>query len=293
MIRRPAVAGQFYPSSKSSLLSTLEDCFLDSNFGPGKLPSSQNLDQRTIIGGISPHAGYVYSGSAAAHTYLSLFKEKMPDTVLIYGTDHIGYGKIALMKEGSWETPLGELEIDTELCEAIINKSKIIANDPSAFMGSVFSREHNIEVQLPFIQFCARAKNIKIVPVIISSHDYRKLQQLSADVAEAITSLNKDVVLIASSDMTHKELYNAERDFEEFKQLDQNVINAFTEFNPERTFNMARKTTVCGPQTITSLMLTCKNLGYSKTEALKYYTSFEKSHNLGYCVGYFSGIISK
>ena len=294
MIRRPpAVAGQFYPGSKSSLLETLEKCFLNKKFGPGELPTTQNLNKRTIIGGVSPHAGYSYSGNAAAHTYLHLFKEKIPDTVIILGTDHVGYGKIALMKEGFWETPLGEVKIDTELATAILKTTNSIIDDKSAFTGPFFSREHNIEVQLPFIQFCSGEKDVQLVPIIVSSHNYNTLEQISHDIANVIKTSDKDVIIVASSDMTHKEIHNAGNDLENFKKLDQAVIDAFSELDPIKTFKNARKTTVCGSQTISALLLTCKFIECNTARVLKYYTSYEKSGSLGYCVGYFSGIITK
>ena len=78
-----------------------------------------------IIGGVSPHAGYTFSGRCAAFTYLNLFKERIPDTVIVLGTDHVGYGKVALLGDGAWETPLGNLQIDDELsnglCKVIFN----------------------------------------------------------------------------------------------------------------------------------------------------------------------------
>ena len=293
MIRQPAVAGQFYPYSKSSLLESIESCFLDKTYGPEKLPASQDLNQRTIIGGISPHAGYMYSGSAAAHTYFNLFKEKTPDTVIIFGTDHVGYGRIALMKEGAWETPLGKINIDTDVSNAILKQSSVILDDSSAFLRSPFSHEHNIEVQLPFIQYCAGNKEVQFIPIKVSTHDFNKLEQMAKGIAEAVKNLDKDIVFVASSDMTHKEIRNSGPDLEKFKQLDKAVMDAFLELDPEKTFKMARKTTVCGAQTITSLILTTKLLGGTKAEVLKYYTSHDKTGSLGYCVGYFSGIILK
>ncbi|MFX1409593.1 MAG: AmmeMemoRadiSam system protein B [Promethearchaeota archaeon] len=292
VIRKPAVAGSFYPRYKPDLLNIIKKSFLNSEFGPGEDPKSLNKDQRTIIGGVSPHAGYVYSGCCAAFTYLNLFKEKIPDTIIILGTDHIGYGKIALMNKGEWETPLGNLEIDEELSKEILDISNTIINDESAFIGFPFEREHNIEVQLPFIKYCSDDKDVKIIPIIISVKDFEILNKLSNDIANAIKTYNKDVVVIASSDMTHKEVYNADQ-LKQFKERDQKVINAFIELDPQKTLEAASKTTVCGSQTITSLMLICKHLNVTKGKLLKYYTSSERTDNYGYCVGYFSGVLIK
>jgi AmmeMemoRadiSam system protein B len=173
--RKAAVAGQFYPKNSSSLEEMIKTSFLDKKFGPGEDIQTLNRDKRTIIGGISPHAGYIYSGCCSAHTFLNLFKEKVPDTVIILGTDHIGYGGIALMNEGEWETPLGNLTIDTELSKIILDSSKTIKNDESAFTGYPFEREHNIEVQLPFIKYCSLGKDVKILPILMSIKKYNVL----------------------------------------------------------------------------------------------------------------------
>ena len=292
VIRKAAVAGSFYPRYKPDLLRILNDSFTNSQFGPGEKPKTLNQEQRTILGGVSPHAGYIYSGSCAAFTYLNIFKERIPDTVIILGTDHIGYRKVALMKEGEWETPLGNLAIDSDLSKEILENSTNIIEDESAFIGFPFGREHNIEVQLPFIKYCSQERDVKILPIVISIKGFKSLEKISAEIASVIKSYSKDVVIIASSDMTHKEI-NGIEDLSKFKAIDQKVIDAFIESNPEKTLKMASNTTVCGAQTITALMLICKDLNASKGELLKYYASSETTGSYrGYCVGYFSGIIS-
>jgi AmmeMemoRadiSam system protein B len=293
VIRKAIVAGQFYPRFKSDLLNILEESFINDEFGPGEQLKTLNQEKRAIIGGVSPHAGYIYSGCCAAFTYLNLFKEKIPDTIIILGTDHIGYGKVALMSEGEWETPLGNIRIDEELSKKITDNSKIIINDESAFIGHPFGREHNIEVQLPFIKYCAQEKDIKFIPIKVSIKDFNILSELSKDIAKAIESYEKDVVIVASSDMTHKEVYDSKQ-LAKFKEKDQEVIDAFVNCDPKGTLDAASKTTVCGAQTITSLMMICKNLNANNGKLLKYYTSSEKTGNInGYCVGYFSGVLMK
>ena len=293
VVRKAAVAGSFYPRYKPDLLRILNESFTDDQFGPGEELKSLNQEQRTIIGGVSPHAGFTYSGCCAAFTYLNLFKERLPDTIVILGTDHIGYGKVALMSEGKWETPLGYLEIDEDLSKEILKNSKTIIDDESAFIGYPFGREHNIEVQLPFIKYCAGDKNIKIVPITVSVKKFDVLEKISDDIASVIKSYKKDVIIIASSDMTHKEIDGIET-LNKFKEKDHQVIEAFKALNPAKTLKIASSTTVCGPQTITSLMLICQKLDANQGRSLKYYTSSEKTKNFrGYCVGYFSGIITK
>ena len=298
IIRRATHAGSWYEGSEKSLKRSLEEFFSDDEFGPGELPKTQDLKERTVLGGISPHAGHRYSACCSAWTYLNLFKEKIPDTVIVLGTDHIGYGKVALMEEGQWQTPLGNLHVDSDLSREIIKTSNVIIPDNSAFTG-YFEREHNIEIQLPFIKYCAGEKDVKIIPVKVSTKNFQVMEELSSDIADAIKLLNKDVVMVASSDMTHKQprnYLNPEKDLKDMNERDQAVIDAFKKFDAELTYNTALKTSVCGPQTITSLMLICKKLGANKCNALKYYTSYQKQGGSGPCeysVGYFSGIVVK
>ena len=297
--RQAMVAGHFYPRYKPDLLKIIKDSFLDKEFGPGEEFKTLNKDERTIIGGVSPHAGYIYSGCAAVYTFLNLFKEKIPDTIIILGTDHIGYGKIALMSEGEWETPLGKISIDKELSERILDNSNKIINDESAFIGHPFGREHNIEVQLPFIKYCAQEKSVKFIPIKVAVKDFNVLSIISNDIAKSIESYDKDVVIVASSDMTHKQprnISNPSKDLEDMRKLDQAVIDDFVDLDPKNTLKAAQNTSVCGSQTITTLMLICIKLGATKAEALKYYTSYEKGGGSGPCeysVGYFSGVLMK
>ena len=297
-VRRAAVAGSFYPRYKPDLLKILKQSFNDVEFGPGKEPKTLNKE-RSVIGGISPHAGYIYSGCAAAHTFVNLFEEKIPDTVIILGTDHVGYGKIALMENGEWETPLGNLKIDSDLTTEILNNSNVIESDDSAFMGYPMGREHNIEVQLPFIKYCANNKDVNIVPIKVATKKYDLIEEISEDIANTVKNSNKDIIIVSSSDMTHKQpknISNPKKDLDEMLKMDEAVIDAFKECNPQKTFDTALKTSVCGPQTITSLMLIGKKLDANQCNALKYYTSYEKGGGTGPCeysVGYFSGIVTQ
>jgi len=292
VIRKASHAGSWYLGKKEDLIKNLEDMFSNKEFGPGKLPETLNQESRTIIGGVSPHAGHAYSGRCAAFTYLNLFKEKIPDTVIVLGTDHVGYGKVALLGEGAWETPLGNLQIDDELSRKILDTSEIIVEDRSAFTGFM-EQEHNIEIQLPFIKYCAKDKDVKIVTLKIGvRRDYSVFEKIASDISAAIEASNKDIVIVASSDMSHKEVFDKNQ-LIEFKKFDQDVIDAFVELDSKKTFSAASKTTVCGAQTITTLMLICKKLNTTKGELLKYYTSNDIKGGYGYCVGYFSGIIVK
>ena len=294
VLRRASHAGSWYRGSKKGLIEALDRYFTDDEFGPKETLVLSNKDERTIIGGVSPHAGMDYSGPCAAFTYLNLFKEKIPDTVIILGTDHIGYRKIALMEKGEWETPLGNLSIDEELSKKILANSSIIKSDNSLFVGFQAEQEHNIEIQLPFIKYCSLDKEVKIVPIkIAGTRDLKTLNEIAKDITKAINSIDKDIVIIASSDMSHKQV-DSPNQLNKFKEIDWEVIEEFKNLNASKTLENALKTSICGPQTITTLMLISENLGATKGKLMKYYTSSEKTGSIGgYCVGYFSGVMIK
>ena len=305
ILREPAAAGSFYPRFKKDVINQIEECFKDMEFGPGKdliIPKKGENFKRSILGGICPHAGYVYSGSGNAHTLFNTFQEGMPDTVIILGTQHSGYYKTGLMVKGEWKTPLGQIPIDSELAKEILKQSDIIIEDDSAFNGYPHGREHNIEVQIPFLQYAAYLAEVdlKIIPIKIGDMEKSKLLKIAKAVSSAIRNMpSKDVVVIASSDMTHYKPQNPKNPKNEIEMnqisKDLAVIEAFKENDWENTFLKAKQTTVCGPQTIATLMIIARELGFKNTKTLKYYTSYEKAGNPSYCdysVGYFSGIVT-
>ena len=294
VVRRAINAGSWYEGDANRLKKYMNYLFTDKEYGPGEEPKTLNLEKRTIIGGVSPHAGHRYSGRCAAHTYLNLFKERIPDTVIILGTVHTMYHKIAVFPEGEWETPLGNLRVDDEFTSLLLENSNVIIGDYDAFTG-YNEREHNIEIQLPFIKYCAGDKDVQIVPLKLG---FRRIEQfdlcekIAKDLVSTIKKVNKDIVIVASSDMMHEDVYNEEY-LKKFKRIEKDVVDTFVELDPKKFFNKAVNLSICGPQTITTMMIACKLLGAVKAKALQHYTSCESEKTLGYCVGYFSGILLK
>jgi AmmeMemoRadiSam system protein B len=304
--RKDFFAGQWYSHNKEDLINDLERHFKNKVFGPGTLPIIQHKDSRTIIGGVSPHAGYAYSGPCAAHTYFNLFNERVPDTIIILGTHHHYYSKVGLMEKGEWKTPLGNLKVDHELAESILDSAKIIIEDTSAFMNY---REHNIEIQLPFIKYCAGNKDVNILPIKITNHINRKeMEVISKEISTAISKTNKDIAIVASSDMSHYDIYD-ELQIKTLKKIDHTVIDQFLAFKPENiltpenivsqeNYNQFRADqrgpSICGRQTIATLISIGKRLNLTRSKLLKYYTSKDISPGgATWTVGYFSGIIGK
>ncbi len=192
-MRPPAVAGQFYPSSKEGLDALIPDLFLHP-IGPGYVPELNIGGERKIEGGIVPHAGYVYSGPVAAHFYGELAKDGYPETFVIIGPNHYGTGSPVATTLEDFQTPYGVARIDKDLAREIAKD--IVAIDPDAHRF-----EHSIEVQIPFLQFFK--KDIHIVPITMMVQEEAIAVELGKVIRDAIGNSGKDVVIIASSDFSH------------------------------------------------------------------------------------------
>ncbi|MCD6096663.1 MAG: AmmeMemoRadiSam system protein B, partial [Thermoprotei archaeon] len=196
-IRKPAVAGLFYEGTPESLKKRLEWCFKH-KLGPGKLPKVNPQGSRRIVGLIVPHAGYMYSGPVAANAYYALALDGIPEIFIILGPNHQGVGSlIATCESEVWQTPLGDVLVDTRLAKEIVKESGIVDIDDEAH-----KYEHSIEVQLPFLQYIYES-NFKIVPIAMMLQDMESSRILGNALAKVLKESN--AVIIASSDFTHYE----------------------------------------------------------------------------------------
>jgi AmmeMemoRadiSam system protein B len=140
----------------------------------------------------------MFSGPVAAHAYYQLALDGKPDVVVVFGPNHTGYGSaLAVMDEGVWRTPLGDVEVDSETAHQIVRESRIVDVDESAHR-----LEHSIEVQLPFFQYLYGSQ-FKIVPICFLMQDLSSARDVGKAVAKVLAG--KNAVIIASSDMTHYE----------------------------------------------------------------------------------------
>jgi hypothetical protein len=181
MIRKPAVAGAFYPGSKGSLKKELSQFIT--------FPK----EKKKVIGLISPHAGYVYSGGCAGKGFGAV---EVPDRVFILGVNHRGMGhSFAVDGNDYWNTPLGDAAVDKEMAEKLVENSAIFEIDSRAG-----AQEHSLEVQVPFIQYVN--PNAKILPVTISSGNLNRLIEGGKEIAQLIKD-RSDILIVASTDMSH------------------------------------------------------------------------------------------
>jgi len=271
-IRRPVVAGTFYPAQPDRLRQQIVQCF-NHQRGPGRLPGETHKE-RTINAVVCPHAGYVYSGPAAAHCYLSLAEEEKPETVIVVGPNHSGWGTpVSMMGEGSWETPLGHVPLDTALAKEILERSEVIDYDHTAFL-----REHSVEVQVPFLQYIYG--EFKLVPICMGYQDL----ETSRDVGRAIhgATEDKNALVIASTDLTHQERR------ESANRKDKMVIDAILEMNEEKLQRVVRehRITTCGYGPVSAALVASKLAGAGEAELLSYYTSGDIIGDHSAVVGY-------
>ena len=273
-IRLPTQAGAFYAGTDESLKRQVENCFLH-KLGPGKIPEIAKTGPRRIIGLVCPHAGYMYSGPVAAHAYYELALDGKPDVVVLFGPNHSGYGSaLAVMNEGFWRTPLGDVEIDGELANQVVRESRITDIDDSAH-----SFEHSIEVQLPFLQYLYGSE-FKVVPICFLMQDLSSAREVGQAVAKVLAG--KKGIVIASSDMTHYESQ------ESAERKDKMVLEAVKAMDEAKLYSVieAERVSACGYGPIAALMTAAKILGAKEAKLLCYKTSGDVIGDYSSVVGY-------
>ena len=267
MIRNPVVAGQFYPASPSKLKEIIREMV------------DEKAEKEEVIGLISPHAGYIYSGPVAG---AAISRIKFKDTFIILGPNHTGMGKpFSIITEGVWETPLGKVEIDSELAKQILATSSQLAEDSLAHQY-----EHSIEVQLPFLQYFK--KDIRLVPIMLAHYNAAAYKEIGQDIAQAVKELNRQVVIIASSDMTHYEPHQSAQG------KDTQAIEAILDLNEDELLKRVNELNIsmCGYAPAVALISAARELGATSAELVRYQTSGDTTGDYTSVVGY-AGIIIK
>ena len=258
MMRKPHYAGQFYPKNAEEIKAFIS-----------RLPKKK-FDSKFVHGAIVPHAGYMYSGKAANYVYQAIKQGGEPDTFILLGPNHTGWG-VSSAADQDWETPLGIAKADKQMIKQLNIK---IDNNAQLY-------EHSLEVQLPFLQYYF--KDSKIVPIIVSNELAVK------DIVEKLKKIKSKICIIASSDFTHhgpaygyapfaenvkENLYK--QDKQAIKYIVSKDVNGFEDF--------LRQTgaTICGQLPIRILLQIVKGNG----KLLDYYTSGDISGDYLNAVGY-------
>ncbi len=266
MVRPPVVAGSFYPGSRNELIDTL------------KTLVGEKLGRQRVLGAISPHAGYVYSGQVMGSVFSRI---EVPDTVVILTPNHTGYGRpYSLWPEGCWKTPLGEIATDEELVSEILNSCDLIEKDKEAHV-----REHAAEVILPFLQYIN--PRVKIVVIVVQTSQLEDLEIIGKSIGQVLKKTSPSTLVVASSDMTHYESH------ESANQKDKSAIAEIVALREEGLYNVVRESniTMCGVCPVISMIVCSKERGATKAELIKYATSGDVSGDYEQVVGYAAVII--
>jgi len=223
---------------------------------------------------ISPHAGYVYSGKVAGSVFSSI---TLPENFVILGPNHqdVSTG-ISIMRQGVWETPLGDVSINTTLAALIMKQSGILKENAESH-----SQEHSLEVQIPFIQYLK--KNISFVPISIANFaTYDDLVELGKAIAEAIREYDQDVLIVASTDMSH---YVSQ---EVAKEKDFLAIEKILDLDARGLYDVVKRENIsmCGFKPTTTTIIAANELKAKKAELIKYQTSGDISGDFLKVVGY-------
>ena len=261
MIRRPAVAGTFYPDDEQALTKELARC------------TDKNAPKQPCIGAVVPHAGYMFSGAIAGELFSQI---DIPPTVVILAPNHRGpLVPFALSPADSWRTPLGDVDIDKELAEAIAGGCPLVQ-----YNAAPHANEHSAEVQVPFLQYFR--PDVKIVPMVIGEHNYEPLVELGSCLAESVRG--KNVLILASSDMTHF------KDAQTAKQLDDMALEQILALDALALHQtvVSNRISMCGFAPAVAMITAAVHLGAQNAPLIRYGNSGDVTGDFSSVVGYAS-----
>jgi len=265
-IRRPAVAGRFYPGDRAGCVEMIEECLPEE-------PSPDLPDE--IVAGLVPHAGWAFSGPVAAKVFAAMKAQGAPETFVILSAMHRwGASRPAVYARGRWVTPLGEVEVDEELAAAILETGAgLLVESPEAHSG-----EHSAEVQVPFIQYLF--PEAKILPILVPpEEDAARTGELIGRVVEAA---QRRAAIIGTTDLTH---YGAsyygfapagtgQQALEWVRANDERVINLILSMQAEEIVDeAAAHHNACGGGAIAGTVAAARTMGVDKGHLLEYTTS--------------------
>ncbi len=267
LIRRPAVANQFYEGDPVRLRAELVTL----------IPTTAHA--HPAIAAVSPHAGYIYSGHVAGAVFTRV---QVPEHVVVMGPNHTGYGSYAeIMTSGIWQMPLGDVPVAEALALQILNGSSVLQEGYQAHLY-----EHSLEVQIPFLQYLQPA--LRIVPVCLGPLDLESCLEIGRAVASAVAEFGEPVLLVASTDMSHYVSAEVAR------ELDGLAIKKIEAMDPSGLYNTVKENgiTMCGYVPTTVTLEASNRLGASRAELVKYANSGDINGDYARVVGYAGLVIS-
>ncbi|MFH1359951.1 MAG: AmmeMemoRadiSam system protein B [Candidatus Omnitrophota bacterium] len=267
LVKKPNVSGQFYSANPKELSATIQR-YLDS---AKTQPSNEKI---SVI--MAPHAGYIYSGPVAAYSYKAVSQQKVKTVIILASSHFYNFKGISVWKEGFFETPLGQIEVDQDFTKRLLAFS-----DQFNFYSYVFDREHSLEVQLPFLQTVFT--DFKIVPIIMGQPNYQTAEIL-ADALVEIIGHRDDVLIVVSTDMSHYKNDATAR------TMDQNALNAVEKLDVQGLWSqcLSRKMEMCGFTSVATALLYAKKVGLDGVKILHTANSGNVTGDLSNVVGYSS-----
>jgi MEMO1 family protein len=269
--RPPAVAGTFYEGTPERLRQQVSYCFRENPVAEAK---------ERFIGAVVPHAGLMYSGHVAAALYAIT---ELPRRFIILCPNHTGLGHFAAInREGAWHTPFGDVGIDTPLADALMAKTKLLADDARAH-----AREHSLEVQLPFLQQLL-GNDFTFVPICLGAHRYDYCEEIGNAIADVVKAQQEPVGILASSDLNHYE------DQKTTLRKDALAIAEVVGMNPQELWRVVGEydVSMCGFIPTAAMLIAAKQLGATKARLIKHATSGDINHDYAHVVGYASILVS-
>jgi len=266
-VRHPAVAGRFYPRDPKDLREEVHTYL------------SQTPHRKPVraLGCIAPHAGYMYSGHVAGAVFAGL---EIPQLCIVMCPNHTGVGRaLAIVSDGAWETPLGDVAIDSAFAGTLKQLCPLLHEDSSAHRS-----EHAAEVELPFLQ--VREPQFRFVPIALGTRRFEALEQLGEAIAETIAEHKGDVLIVASSDMNHYESDAITR------VKDHRAIEPILALDARALYDVVTQQhiSMCGFGPAVAMLTATKKLGATSAELVKYATSGDVSGDRELVVGY-AGVI--
>lgn len=274
-VRRPAVAGSFYPGNPVELSKLLAQFYSETE--KKSLPGHP-------LAVIAPHAGYIYSGKIAAAAFKQLEGETY-DTVVVISPSHTVFFQGSSVYEGSaYQTPIGMIEIDEKLSGAIASIHPSIYLSNKGHTGGSVRGEHALEVQLPFLQQVLG--RFKLVAIVMGDQEESSCRDLGETLASTLNG--KSVLIVASTDLSH--FYSDK----EARRLDGNLRRAIEEFSPDKLLNTlsSGKGEACGGGPVAATLIAAKRLGANQVTVTGYATSGDVTGDLNEVVGYLSAVIT-
>jgi AmmeMemoRadiSam system protein B len=264
-VRKPAVAGTFYPADAGVLLRDIQSYM------------QPEAAKAHCIGCVVPHAGYMYSGHVAGAVYSHV---QLPSRLLLLGPNHTGLGHpLAIFSSGTWLTPLGEAQIDEHLARELMLRFPLLQEDTNAHR-----KEHCLEVQIPFLQ--ALLPEVTFVPVVIGTAQVDLLIRLGESLAEVLQAEGTSALILSSSDMNHYEPDSITR------MKDAKAIEKILALDAPGLHEVVARESIsmCGFAPTVVMIAAARRLGATRAALVKYATSADVSGDREYCVGY-AGIV--